>query len=272
MPFSILGLAISGLIAFILLLVGFIGLVGKGSLGSSVRGVLGIIPIGSPKLWAVVIVAIGLMAGGIGYATSQFASIQTAGGLTGSASDDGASSGAVMLDNCQFSTYGVTPVQGGSTAFRTDPNDQKHLYLDVSGGNNSLSLNGTIVCNRVTDNIRNGQSTTCEIVADSFRNERSTTDSNTYYVLATSASKSAISGMPWQQTAYLQSGALATTASNREKTSLVFAQDTVQQTLGFYATLPGETVMQYRNNQTANDLHIKCGNQEVGKVTLVKIG
>lgn len=274
MPSSFLGMAISGLVAFIFLLVGVIGLVGKKSLGGSVRSVLGMIPIGNPKLWAAILLIFGFAFGGLTYGLSAGQSLfsgvglGTASGLTGS---DVKGVSAATVD-CTFSGVSATTAAGvANISIRSDPNNLKVKYADVKESGGSYSIAGNLSCNRITNDIRQGQQVGCQIVGDTFRSETSTTDSNTYYIVATSTSASKIKGLSWAQTAYLQDNAGASTTSDQEITKLTFAQDEVNQKLGFLFTLPGNTPFGYLNNQSSNNVVISCGDQTVGTIVVTKV-
>lgn len=250
-------------IAAILLLVGALSLI-KGSIGQSIRGFLGMIPFGSGKLWGVVLVAVGLIFGGIAGITSYAHSFSPA-TLVGQSEEPGTVS---MLDKCYYATYSQTA--GTNVTFRADPNDLSHLYADVKYESGTASLNGTLSCTRSGD-IEKALSTECYVKSGTFRNELSTTDSNTYYILATSNKASKVAGVPWAQTAYLSDGSVATTASDQELTQLVFTGGSsaqAKEALGFYMTLPGATVFGYLNNQTSNDVGIICGGSQVARLTV----
>lgn len=276
MPSSFLGIAISGLIAFIFLLVGLIGLVGKKGVGNSVRGYLGMIPIGNPKLWAALFIVFGIVFGGIGYATTGFSSLVSKTGTASLVGDNSNNLVSAADIDCTYNFLNSSTLGGNSNiTFRTDPNNLKLRYADVKESGGAYSINGVLSCDRKTDNIREGQQVTCEIKGQSFRSETSTTDSNTYYITATSTSASKISGYPWAQTAYLaDSGtgaAPATSSSDQEVTKLVFAQDEVNQKIGFLFTLPGNTPWSYLNNQSSRNVDIDCGGKTVGTVVVTKV-
>lgn len=271
---EILGFAISGLVAFIFLLVGIVGLLGKKGLGNSVRGFLGMIPIGSPKLWSAIILIIGLVAGGFTYGYSQVTALAGTASFASTSADDVAV-GDLQLANCRIGTYGWGPGIGGTSnvTFRTDPSDNTHLFADIknSSGMGDLIINGTITCDRVTNNIRDGQQTQCVGKSDSYRNSVSTTDANVYYAVKTSTEKSQVPGYTWAQAIYLNDGSLATTSSKKEVTPWAFSQDVVSDTLGFAFQLQGDTALNYLNAQDSNDVSIVCGGDKVLTVTVTKI-
>jgi hypothetical protein len=263
---------ITGLWALIFLLAGFIAVFFRGGLGSSIRSVFGIIPIGNPKLWGVIFIVLGLMFGGLAYGWNQISGL-TAG--IGTATTIGTTPTTSQLTNCRFQYASASKDAGVAGAVATvDTSDLSHYYYYTKATNGSVSLNGTISCDRTGD-IDKAYATNCWIVSDSFRSESSTTDSNTYYTIATSSTKSKVPGFPWAQTAYLQSGAVATTASDQEVTQIVFTGGSgaiATQQLGYYFTLPGQTAFNYLNNQTSKDVNIYCdGNQKVGRITIQKI-
>jgi len=271
---NILGLTVSGLVALILFLIGLVGLFGRKGLGQSVRGMLGMIPIGNPKLWAAILLIVGIAAGGAAfgwsYVSSGLSGVTTATGL-------GATEGLSVQDaavSCRFVSAPTSATAPGVTA-RADTSDLTNYYADVIYTNGTNSINGTILCKSDRADIRQGVKSTCYAKADAFRSQTSTTDSNTYYILATSTTPSVVPGMTWQQTAYLAdsggTATAATTSSQKESIDLVFAQDETEQYLGFYLTLPGSTVFGYLNNQTSSQVHIICDDEEVSTVTVVKV-
>lgn len=273
---EILGLVITGLIAFVLAAVGLFGLLSKGSIGQSIRGLFAMIPLGSPKLWAGIVLVIGLMAGGFTYGSELVSGLFGAGATATTLGSDVVSTTAPSLVNCQISSIaGTTSPTNGNWTFRADPNDKTHYYADLENysntGGGAGSINGTIVCDRSTNDIRQGQQASCEFVSDSFRSQTSTTDANTYYFVATATSKSAVSGMPWAQTAYLNDGAVATAASRQEVTTYVFAQDVASRTLGFLFTGPGGTTMSYLNDNNGGNVYINCDGKRVAYITVTKL-
>jgi hypothetical protein len=170
------------------------------------------------------------------------------------------------------STY-TTDTAVSGMSFVADPASLNHYKAYVLHNNGTRVINGTIVCTRTGD-INQAVAVECYAKASSFRSETSTTDSNTYYWVATSASASKVTGFPWAQTIYLNSGAVATTASDREKTNLLFTgagSAQVAQTLGFHITLPGATPFSYLDNQSSGDVQIFCNGAEVADLTIVKV-
>ncbi|MFA5652333.1 MAG: hypothetical protein WC933_03130 [Candidatus Paceibacterota bacterium] len=276
MPTQFLGIAVSGLVALVLLLVGFLSLT---KMGAGLRGLTSWIPIGNYKLWAIVLIIFGFSFGGLAYGISSaqglFSGASTASGL-GSGSDDSGLVSALSLSDCQIATIGAaTSTVYGNITFRADPNDNTHYFVDLTNVTNSGagSLNGTITCSRDTQDIRQGQAVDCYVKAGTFTNKQSSTDPALYRMVALSAGASKVDGIPsgFKQTAYLQSAAIATTSSPSEKTKYTFAQDTTSQTLGFYITLPGATNVNYLNVQDSVDNVIVCGDKTVAKLTITKL-
>lgn len=269
---SILGFS-GAAIAFTLLALGVVGLLSK----TVRRTLFGWVSIGNPQLWSILFIGAGLVFGGLAYGSGLLASssITTAAGIDNDMDEGEISAGAVNIGDCEF--LQATEVAPASTniTLRADTSKLNHYYVDVKEDSGAGSVNATLSCPRITDNIRLGQSSVCYAKADSFRSETSTTDSNTYYIVATSSSASKIAGFPWSQTIYLKSGAVATTSDVKEKTELIWAQDAARQTLGVYATLPGATAFGYMNNQTSKDINIYCESQGsdkiVGTLTVTKV-
>jgi len=275
---QILGLAISGLVAFSFLLIGLIGLFAKGSIGQSVRGMLG----HYSKLILIALVIIGLMAGGFAYGSGAvkglFGSVATA-----SAINEGSSSSSdVQLEDCYWASYGgSTQALIENSTFRIDANDRSLLYADVQNesvvglktAHLSNAINGTIVCSRTGDIDKAGQ-TTCTAKAQTYKSLTSTTDSNTYSIVALNVQNSVIPGYSYQQSIYLNDGSIATTSSNPERTTWVFtggASAQAQDTLGVYATLPGATTFNYLTQQTSKDIVFECGGQKVGTIRVTSV-
>lgn len=277
---EILGFAITGLLALIFTIVGVllftkINLFG---LGPMIRSI-GLGKYG--KILGIVLVVFSI-GGAIAYVSSM-----NVGGIFKSASltqDELASTSAITGLSCVFNsapsslsgTYTTDTAISGAY-FDDDPNDLSHYNAYVLHNNGTRSLNGSITCTREGDVEQAGRMT-CFVKADSFRSETSTTDSNTYYILATSASASKVTGFPWAQTAYLNDGSVATTASDREKTEVVFTGGSTaeaQEDLGYYVTLPGATAWSYLNNLTSNDVSFYCnwgaGDQKVARITVTKV-
>lgn len=276
MGLDILGLTISGLVAFVLLALGFIAVFGKKSLGNQVRGILGMIPIGNPKLWGAILLILGFMAGGLTYGWGLISGLTGSTSMTASLMGSDQNVVAPVSLTCEIASIGTTA--GAATqaniTFTQDSTDNNHytLYIKNVTDATTASINGTISCTRSGD-IEKSASVDCYVKGDSFRNAVSTTDSNVYYILETSASASKVSGMPWQQTAYVKDGAIATTSSDKEKTTVVFtggASAQAQETIGFLFKLPGATVFNYlRADQDPQNVDIVCGDETM-TVTIVK--
>jgi len=262
---EIFGLAISATIAAVFLIVGVLGLT-KGSIGQAIKGMFSAIPIGNPKLWAVIFVALGLIAGGIGGTVSLFKSATgsiSTGSLTSSEVEQSVQTGVNM--DCRIaSVTATTAAVVGNVSMVSDVSDLKHYTIALTNSTNAGagSVNGTIICTRA-GSIDRAASAKCEFKAGSFRNRGSTSDTATYYMVDTSASASYVSGFPYLQTAYLKSGGVAASTDTQEKIDLIFAgggstTPQAQQTLGFNFKLPSATQLGYLNDQDSVDNGIYC--------------
>lgn len=252
------------LIGAIALIIGVLALLLKGSIGSLARSLIGWMPF-SPKMAAVVTIVLGLLLGGVGTIMAWIPA--TTATITGDNADDVA---GVSSLSCTLATINEG-VAADNVTFRADPSNLNRYYADVKYDSEDAIINGTLSCDRGVANV-NAESFECYVKGQSFRSETSTTDSNTYYILETSASASKVPGYTYAQTAYLNDGAIATTSSNREKTNLGFSGgDSLQsqETLGFYLKLPG-TPFTYLNNQTSRDVVIECGGNQVFDIVITK--
>lgn len=272
---TILGLS-AGLVGFIILLIGVLSMF-KGSLGQTAKGILSAIPLGNVKLWGIIFIIGGLVLGGLPWGISGVQSLWHSGASASLVQDEQVSPtvGQAVLQNCEITAITATTAAAtGNITFRSDPNDNAHYYIDLKNSTTSAggaSINGTILCSRETNNIRDGQYVNCYVKSSTFKNADSTTDSNTYYTLATSNAKSFVPGFPWRQTAYLNDGAIATTSSSVEQTKYTFAQDTTSRTLGFYFTLASSTNLGYLTDQSSVDVDIYCGNDKTAYFTVTKL-
>ena len=261
---------ISGTIAAILLVIGVLSTT-KGTLGGYAKAITGILPFGNAKLWGIIFITAGLIAGGatvLWSGASNVISGASVGGL-GNANPS-VSAQSAMIGTCTLSTISyTTAAQGGGITFSADANDLTHETIIVPTSNSSASINGTLSCPSLRSDYRQGVVANCQVQSDSFRSDVSTTDSNTYYILATSTIASKISGYKWAQTAYLNDGSVATTTSDQEATQLVYAQDVAKRSLGFYMTLPGSDFAK-RNNQTSSDVKIVCDDSQEFRFTITK--
>lgn len=242
---------ITPVIAFIFLVVAVFGIFTK-----SGKNLLRAIPFGNPMLWSVVFLIVGLLFGGIAYGGDLFNNLGTA-TISGPSTQPGVTAQA-EIGACTLSTLSTAGAGGTGISTRTDPSNLQHYYIDVPTSNSSASLNGTLSCPLLDDSVSTARSTKCYITSSSFRSQVSTTDSNTYYIIATTASSSKVNGYPWAQTAYLNDGSVATTSSNQEATTVAFAEGTAIRLVGYYFTLPG-TAFATLNNQTQNDISLYCG-------------
>lgn len=262
-----------GIPAFILLLIGAVALIGKGSIGGMARGVTGAIPFGNAKLWAVIFIVLGLIFGGIAGATSLYSSVAASVSTASVGSSDTAVANAqAPLALGPVTALSVTEVTStDNLTLRADPSNLQRYYVDVKYDSGAASVNGTLNVPKVGTDLEHDAGIECLVKSQSYRSETSTTDSNTYYILATTTAQSKVSGYTWAQTAYLNDGSVATTSSNSEKTILTFPRGTAQRTLGFYYTLPGATAFGYLNNQTSKTVDIECGGQKVYQFVITKL-
>jgi hypothetical protein len=281
---EILGLAIRGFLALALTVIGIL-MVSKLSffgLGPAVRSV------GGKKFGMIIGIILIIVSVGATVTYVKSAPWKGAGSnLLGSASltdEEAVMSAGITGLSCVFNSApsGLTTTYTADSAasgayFVADPDSLSHYDAYVLHDNGTRVINGTVSCTRQGDVEKAGRME-CYIKGDAFKSETSTTDSNTYYILATSASASKVAGFPWAQTAYINDGSVATTASDREKTNVVFtggASAQAVETVGYSLTLPGATPWSYLNNLTSNDVHIFCnygsGDQEVAKITVTKV-
>jgi hypothetical protein len=156
-----------------------------------------------------------------------------------------------------------------NTSFVADPNDRTHYTITLNNATNdgSGSINGTVTCN-VNNPSQFAGAVNCAVFSGSFKNAGSTSDQNLYYILATSSTKSLVSGMNYQQTAYLKDGSVATTSDNQEVIPLAIANGkstpTVQKIVGYYLTLTTAAQLNYITNQNSVDSYIKCDTRGSG--------
>lgn len=275
---ALFGLVISGLVAFVLVILGALAVLAKGSLGQTVRGFLGVIPIGNAKLWGIILVIIGLMSGAVPYATGLWANTSTAAGIDLGTPEE-TSSEAVTI-SCQFATIGAADTNAavGNITYRADPYDNSHYYVDVTNVTlaGSGDINGTLLCQRSGD-IEKSYSDKCYFKAGSYTNKQSSTDPGVYYMVTLSSGASKVTGIPagFKQSAYINDGSVATTASNSEKSDIVWTGGSsaqAQETLGFYFVLPSATNLNYLNNQDSVDNVLVCDKAgQIARFTVNKI-
>ncbi|MFA5724086.1 MAG: hypothetical protein WC979_07560 [Candidatus Pacearchaeota archaeon] len=172
----------------------------------------------------------------------------------------------LTLSNIQVGTpTAATGVVVGNISFISDTADKKHYTIRLNNATNagSGSINGTITVQRTGD-LSKSAAMNCQFSSGTFRNQVNVAgDSNTYYMAAIGSAKSKVTGFPGQQTAYLKNGAIATTSDSLEQVPVVFtggnaATPTVQQTIGYYFTLPTGTQLCYLNDGNSIDNTITC--------------
>jgi hypothetical protein len=275
--YTVAGYTIGGVVALVAAIIFAIAAFGKGGIANSIKGVLGMIPVGSPKLWAIIgFIFFGLVAGGLSYGWAAVSGSSLFG--TASIVDQQTSVPATTLSNCYFATYSMSAgAAHGNTTFSVDTANRAHLYVAVKNTSDapSASINGTLKCSRSGD-IDKAAQVTCIVKSHSFKSLTSTTDSNTYYILATSTQASVVPGYTWAQTAYLNDGSIATTSSNQEQSTIVFpgaGSAAADRSIGFYLTLPGATVFNYLTtaNSATVDVDIQCNGVNVGTLTVSKV-
>lgn len=165
----------------------------------------------------------------------------------------------VTLGSCTLSTISAT-APARNVSYTADPNDKQRYKISAKENAGGTSVNGTLSCDRGdTSNIQEDVGITCWARADEYRSETSTTDSNTYYIVQTSTSKSEVPGYPWAQNIYLKDNGVASSTDKQEKVTLVFAEGVATRTLGFYFDLAGATEWGYLNNQSTESVEIVCG-------------
>ena len=274
-------LALTGIALVIAVLLLVIAILGFTKWGKGIHeSIFGWIPFGNPKLWAIILIVliIGFTSIGIsisGVWTKGVNSVSTA-SLTG---EPVKSAQQINLD-CKFASItgvtGATTANASETTYSSDDNNMRHytVYLKNITNMGAGSINGTLSCTRSGD-IEQSARIQCYIKGSTYTNKITPqTDSNTYSILARGSAKSQVDGVAYQQTAYLNDGAVATTSSDREVTDLVFTGGSsaqAKETLGFYFTLPGDTVFNYlRSDQDPQNVDIVCGGQTQGIITIVK--
>lgn len=282
MGLEILGITIAGLGAFVLIIVGLllftkINLFGIGPAVRSLGSFLG----GLRMVVGIALVLIGFMAGGVAYATSGLTNLGqgvSTGSIIGQDSQPDVTAAAHEV-TCKWTKINGVEATINSTAasFTLDSNDNTHYnaYLKNFTSVGGNAINGTLSCTSSRKNIKDGAASTCHVESSSYKSYTSTTDSNTYYILETSTTKSLVPGYPWQQVAYLKDSGTgtseATTTDDQEKTTLVFAQDEVQQYLGLRFDLVGDTQFNYlRANTDPQEVRVICDGKKVAYVTIVK--
>jgi hypothetical protein len=226
-----------------------------------------------------VVIGLGIFLGGFAVIGGWWSGL-TAGNLQlASITETPAQTQALDLVNCQINTIGATTgAVAGNIYFRADPNDNTHYYIDLTNVTNSGagSINGTVVCDRTGD-VDKSASGVCTFESGTYTNKQSSTDPALYRMVSLAAGASQVSGVPagFKQVAYLNDGAIATTSSKQEKTTLTFTGGSsaqAQETLGFYFTLPGATNVNYLNVQDSVNNKVVCEGKQVAWFTVTKIG
>lgn len=272
---EILGIAITGLLAFVLAFVAILKVTKLNlfGLGPAVRSMV-------PGKFGVIL-AILILFVAIGPAIS-FVKDKAAGLGTGSiiGEEQPNTLPGITGLTCVFNSApsGVTGTYLTDTAASglytdDDPNDLSHYTVYVLHNNGTRTINGTVSCTRTGD-INSAASAKCWAVADTFRSQTSTTDSNTYTWVLTNAVKSKISGVPWQQDIHLNDGSAGSASTDAEETYLAFnggSSAEQQEDLGYFFTLPGATPWSYLNNQSAGDVKIYCDGAQVARITVQKV-
>jgi len=262
---------VTPLIAFLLALVAAYGVLGKGGLAASLRRIPGgkLTLVG---LVAVLVIFAGAIAGASQLWGKVAGSAATASLVSSSSDEVAGQTQASWIDYCTVGA--ISGVGNGlNLTFHADTGNLQHYYVDVKSdaGTPSASINGSLLCNRkTTSDLAIGASTVCYAKADSFRSEVSTSDANTYYIVSTSTTASKVRGYQWAQTIYLKDGSVAATTDDQEQTYFAIARDVSQDTLGFRFALPGSDYLKM-NNQTAKNVNIFCGDQQVYSITMNKV-
>jgi hypothetical protein len=262
----------------LVLVFGVLGLFFRNSI-SNAMGMIGR-PLGLKITTTLVILSLlAIFAGGFGVVTGYYTQFTSGGTI---ASITGAEQPAVTQPSmltCQFvsapTAYNYTAGCASATTFRSDPTKLNNYYVDVPFMCGTDYLNGTLLCMDNRADVSKGVSHTCYAKADAYRSQTSTTDANTYFIVATGTTASQVSGLTWAQNIYLADSSgtatVATIASAKEKTPIMFAQDEVQNYLGFAMNLTGSTNFGYLNNQSTNQVHFICDGQEVSTLTITKL-
>ncbi len=220
-------------------------------------------------LVAVALLVVGFSAGGISWYKGQLS------GAT--ASITGTPSGVVSAStlNCKFvDSVGGSGLMYLNVTSSKDVNDNQHITAIIKNatGTGAMTMVANITCSRTGD-IDKAEAFACYGIADNFRNEESTTDSAVYYIVATSNTKSAIAGVPWQQSIFLADNTGALTSSDKEELEWAFASGTASKKLGVAFTLAGDTTFNHlTGTQATPDVKVYCANKLVGRITVDKDG
>jgi hypothetical protein len=234
---------ISPLIAFILLAIGVLALFTRFG-----KSIVGMIPIGNPRLWSVLFIVAGLVFGGITYGTGLWSSA-TSGISTGSLISDEVQAAAVssaLIGRCDYSasTAGLT----GNTTVRASTNENNVVYYDIDkseygvySGTAGNNISSSFTCIR-EGSAQEAESYELVVKCDEYRSETSTTDTATYNLVTTSSTPSSIWTGKYVQTAYINDGSVATTSSTQEYGFVNYAAGEKSSTVFVYAEPDNKSV------------------------------
>lgn len=269
---------IPGIVSGIGLLLVVIGLLFKKGRIANLLGMVGK-PVGfKVQMTLLILGVVFLLAGGFGYWSGIVTGFEPA-VITG------ITPGIEMVPllgaqlTCTMATFGAVEDElFANSTFRTDPANNQHYYFDAQNSTVApavygQSYNGTLSCRRPASHVGEDGAVDCWAVADTFRSETSTTDSNTYSLVALSTELSKIPGQTYAQTIYLADNALATSSSDKEITTLTFAESEAVEVLGWEFQLAGETNLNYLKENSALNVDFFCGEDKakVFTITVMKI-
>ncbi|MDH3352837.1 MAG: hypothetical protein OEL87_00110 [Nanoarchaeota archaeon] len=232
------------------------------------------IPLPTKFLLVLIILVFGLMAGGFGAAWHASAGALSTASL-GINTDD------VIQDTTAPSVQ--QSVTGEIASVNLDVNmtgeynkgsrTQYDITLTNVTGAGDGYVNGTITLERAASGTFG--EVDCYAYGDEYGNQiNPDTDSNIYSILArpttNPTNKLSMVTSLYAQSIYLNNGAIATTSSNIQETTVTFDRTDKTRTLGFYFVLPGDTVFNYLDDTDDANVHVVCGGQEIAVFNIEK--
>jgi len=256
---------ITGIVAGMFLLVGILAF-----FSAKVRSVISMVPFFKPKMWAIILIGVGLMFGGFAYWQTTVSNVS---GNIGTATIGAGSVAGVtstVLDKCVYTTS--TDDENSNITLRADPNSNNVVYLDAdedivgADGQTTGDISLNFTCTRA-GNIQEDGAVHLVVKGDQFRSETDTTSSNVYNILSTTATPSSVWSGDYKQTVYMKESAAATTSSDQEEVYLTFSEGEKSLSVGIFGEVDG-TSFGALNNYTTKNVYIYERNDDTGSETL----
>lgn len=244
-----------GLLAAILLAIGVLSLISP-----KVRTFLQVIPLFKPQITGIILIALGLIFGGVAGMSGMFAAASIGGNA-----DLDVEFNEVGLDCVYLSG---TPV--ANTTYKRSSTEFSAVTLKVKANSTTGSeINMTFECDIENSNIDTEREVTILVKGDIFQSEVNAFDTNEYNILDTTTDKSRYFSPEKEQVIYLATGTEATASDSVERLKLSFAKGSSTATFSILGDLSQIALAQLEED-TQRNVVLTSDGSTIAQVNVIK--